>query len=62
VYVVVVVGLTLVVPEVPETGPVQEVALVVARVRVDEPPEVIEVGLAVRVTVGAGVPPPPAAE
>lgn len=52
-YVVVTVGLTVAVPEVPDTGPVQDVAFVLASVRVDEPPETIVVGDAVKVAVGA---------
>jgi hypothetical protein len=56
---VVVVGLTLFVPlvaSVPVQPPVavQEVALVLDQVRVELPPEVMEIGLADRVTVGVG--------
>ena len=49
-------GETLWVPLTPpglKLVPLQEVAFVEDQVRVEEPPEVIEVGLAVRDTVGA---------
>jgi hypothetical protein len=58
---VVTVGETLVEPEVPlavKLVPVQEVALVELQVRVDDWLEVMDVGEAERVAVGAGVPVP----
>lgn len=61
-YVVVVVGWTTVVPDTPETGPVQEVALVELSVRVEAPPDATLVGEAVMVAVGAGGGEPPAAD
>jgi hypothetical protein len=60
-YVCVAVGDTLAVPDVPEAVkpvPVQDVAFVELHVRVDDPPAVIEAGLAERVAVGCWVPPP----
>jgi hypothetical protein len=56
VYVVVEVGETTTLPLVPVPTPLHDVALVELQVRVDDWPEVITCGLAVRVSVGGGVP------
>ncbi len=49
-------------PDVPDTGPVHEVALVELKVSVEAPPDATVVGLAVSVAVGGGGAEPVAAQ